>query len=517
MKKKMFSLLSILMLISMLAACSDSAGPSAPEPEKSAESAVSTSDAVSEEKQFFSDRDFDAGYDPNAPKPELKEKLVIDSEGTYIISGQIDDGMIIVNAEKTDKVQLVLDNVSINSESSAAIYVKQADKVFITLAEGSANKLSNGGSFKNIDDSNIDAVIYSKDDVTINGSGILAVNSSAGHGIVAKDSLCITGGSFDISAGSNGLEGQDEVCIADGSFAISAGKDAIQADNDEDLSCGNVYISGGSFTLDAGDDGISATGYVLIEDGDIEISCGGGSVNSANQRPQGMMRIEPEGMMRGGHGKGPGGNMPPEIPENMPAMNNGSSDSMRGIKADGNITIEGGRFALDSAGDALHSNKVLSINGGDFDIYAGDDGLNAEDSIVVNGGNIKVLAYGDGIDSNGSVEILGGSLEVCGPLQGDTAMLDFESSAVIRGGSFFGTGSSFMARTFTASEHGIISLNVGNQSAGTEIKVTNSAGSTLISFTPELDFCLAILSCPELVPGESYTVTIGSESGTFKA
>ncbi len=515
MKNRILSLIIFVMIISLLAGCGGNTAPAAEKNivENSAEPAETDITAEEKEVSYFSDRDFDAGYDEAAAtKLELREKTLIESEGTYILSGQIDDGMVIINAENTDKVQLVLDNVSINSSSSAAIYVKQADKVFITLAEGSENKLSNGGSFKNIDDSNIDAVIYSKDDVTINGSGSLAINSPAGHGIIAKDSLCITGGSFDIFAASNGLEGQDEVCIAGGSFAISAEKDAIQADMDEDASLGNVYIAGGSFTIDAGDDGISATGYVLIDDGALEISCGGGSVNSVNEQPQGMMRLQPEGMMGGGRGKGPGGNTPPD----RPTMDS-SSDSMRGIKADGDIIINGGSFVLDVAGDALHANMQLCINAGDFDIYAGDDGLNADDAIIVNGGRIKVLAYGDGLDSNGSVEVLGGSLEICGPLQGDTATLDFESSAVIRGGSFFGTGSNSMARTFTAAEQGVISLSVGRQSAGTEIKVSDSAGDILISFTPELDYCVAILSSPELVPGESYTVTVGSESGEFKA
>ena len=524
MAKKILAMILVMTISLCAAACSGEAAGDKAVNEATTSEVMENQSSEQSASEYFSERDFDASYDEtSAVKLQLSEQLVIDSEGTYILSGQIDDGMVIVEAAKTDKVQLVLDNVSINSGTSAAIYVKQADKVFITLADGSENKLSNDGSFVNIDDNNIDAVIFSKDDLSINGSGALIINSPAGHGIVVKDSLCICGGTFDIAAASNGLEGKDSVCIAGGSFVISAEKDGIQADNDEDDSKGYAYICGGSFDIDAGDDGISTSSWLLIEGGEFEISCGGGSENSANQRPQGMMRLQPEGMMGEGRGRGPGGEiggaMPPAFPGGKgTAMDNeSSSGSMRGIKADGDISIAGGSFVIDSADDSIHSNAVLSIDAGEFEIFAGDDGLNAEDTIFINGGKIDIVAYGDGLDANGNIEIMGGSMSVCGPLQGDTSTLDFESSAVIRGGSFLGTGSAMMARTFTASEQGLISLNVGQQSAGTEIKVSDSDGNIIISFCPELDFCVAIISAPELVKGESYTVSVGEESGEFAA
>lgn len=140
----------------------------------------------------------------------------ISEEGIYIISGTLDDGMIIIDADKNAKIQLVLDNASINSSTSAAIYVCKADKVFITLAAGSENTLSNGGEYIAIDDNNIDAVIFSKDDLTLNGSGILTINAGTGHGIVSKDDLVITGGTYNITAAGHGLSAKDSIRIADG-------------------------------------------------------------------------------------------------------------------------------------------------------------------------------------------------------------------------------------------------------------------------------------------------------------
>ena len=157
--------------------------------------------------------------------------VTITDEGTYILSGTLNDGMIVVSAEDTDKIQLVLDNVEITSSDSAAIYVLEADKVFITTASGSENSLANGGEYVAIDDNNIDAVIFSKSDLTLNGAGTLTINAAAGHGVVSKDDLVLTSGAYTITAASQGLSGKDSVRIANGTYTITSGKDGIHAEN----------------------------------------------------------------------------------------------------------------------------------------------------------------------------------------------------------------------------------------------------------------------------------------------
>ena len=195
--------------------------------------------------------------------------------------------MIIIDAEKTDKLQLVLDGVSIHSETSAPLYVRQADKVFITLADGTENTLSNGGGFAAIDENNIDGVIFSKDDLTLNGSGSLIVTSPAGHGIVSKESLTVTSGNYTVSAASHALEGKDDICVANAEFILSSGKDALHAENGDDTALGFIYIQSGSFTIQAEGDGLSAASELRIDGGSFTITTGGGSVNGAKSSSDG--------------------------------------------------------------------------------------------------------------------------------------------------------------------------------------------------------------------------------------
>ena len=138
-------------------------------------------------------------------------------------------------------------------------------------------------------------------------------------------------------------------------------------------------------------------------------------------------------------------------------------------------------------------------------------------SIVITGGTLYVQASGDGIDANGTLKISGGSTTVCGPTQGDTATLDYDVSATISGGTFIGTGGSGMAQSFSDSGQGVIALRVGNCAANTQIVLTDASGNTILSASPKLDFAVVILSCPDIVKGETYTITIGTQSGTFQA
>ena len=126
-------------------------------------------------------------------------------------------------------------------------------------------------------------------------------------------------------------------------------------------------------------------------------------------------------------------------------------------------------------------------------------------------------ASGDGLDANGTLEISGGFTVVCGPTQGDTAVLDYDKTAIITGGTFIGTGSTMMAQTFSSSSQGVFAVTCGSQQAGTNILLKDSSGNTVIDYTPELSFGLVILSTPEMISGQEYAITVGSASGTFAA
>ena len=503
--------------------------------------------------------------------------VIITEEGTYILSGTLNDGMVVVDAGKNAKLQLVLDGVSILSKTSAALYIREADKVFLTLAEGSENMLSNGGSFAAIDENNIDGTLFSKDDLTLNGSGNLTIISPSGHGIVVKDDLVFTSGSYTVNAASHGLDVNDSVRFTDASLTVNAGKDGVHVENNDDTSLGFIYISGGTLDIQAEGDGVSAGADLQIEGGDFHLVTGGGSIN-AEQKPSDF---------RGGPwGRGLSATTAAYADDD-------GTTSSKGLKASGNLLINNGTFAIDAADDAVHSNSTMTINGGSFEISTGDDGFHADESLTVtdgnilitesyeglealhleiaggnitltatddglnaaggadgsgfngphggdrfggkgggrngmgsgsgdgvleiSGGNLYIKASGDGIDANGTLSITGGYVVVCGPIQGDTATLDYDVSGSISGGTFIGTGASNMAQTFSDSEQGVIAIRTGSQTAGTQITLSDASGSTILSHTPELPFAVAILSSPELRKGETYTVTIGTASSDFAA
>ena len=415
MKKVCILLLALSLL---LAGCGQtlSTQPTGEKPQPSTQQTTQTTQPAvtvtpEDPAELFSDRDFETDYSKNKQAVITLQgsaaacdsdavciegsTITITDEGTYILSGTLNDGMIIVNTDKAKKTQLVLKGASIHSATSAPIYILQSDKVFITLAEGTENALSNGGSFVAIDENNVDAVIFSKEDVTFNGTGSLTVTSPAGHGIVSKDELTVTGGVYTITSASHGITGKDNVCIAGGNLTITAGKDGIHAENDEDAALGFAYIGGGSFAVTAEGDGISASAYLQIAGGAFDIVTGGGSENGQKQTSDGWggMPGMPGGM--GGHGGGrPGG----RTVSNSTTEPSEDSTSIKGLKATGDLLLTGGSFTIDSADDAVHANGNITLSNGTFRIKTGDDGFHADDTLTISGGTIHITESYEGLE-----------------------------------------------------------------------------------------------------------------------
>ena len=303
--KKIVALLLVLALV--LAGCGNPRQPEGPKAdsdvtvgekteqpqEVSGTAAPVEADFAKTDTDMFTKRDADGTYDTkNAVQIQLNgasatsssnsvriegSTVVIKEEATYILSGTLNDGRIVVDAPDTAKVQIVLSGVDITSATSAALYILEADKVFLTLAEGSVNSLANGGSFVAIDDNNIDGALFSKQDLTLNGAGALTVISPAGHGIVCKDDLVITGGSYVINTAAHGMQANDSVRFTNATLTIDAGKDAVHAENQEDAQKGFIYISGGTIQGEAEGDGLSAGAYLQMAGGTIDLLLGGGS------------------------------------------------------------------------------------------------------------------------------------------------------------------------------------------------------------------------------------------------
>ena len=310
--------------------------------------------------------------------------ITITEEGVYIVSGTLEDGQIIVDASDSDKVQIVLDGVHINCKTNAAIYVREADKVFITLAENSSNTLGGGNEYTQIDDNTVDGVIFSKSDLVCNGTGSLTIEADYKHGIVSKDDLVITGGTYKIIAADNGITAKDQLKILDGSFDIDAANSAVKAKNADNAELGNIYIAGGIFTIEAEQDGFHATGSIVVDDGTI-------TVNSGDD----------------------------------------------GFHAELDTIIRGGTILVEKSNEGLEGKRVV-VNGGDITINASDDGINAANSgddgaNAANSGDGGVNAANSG-DDGANATNPGANAAGSGDDDSNAASSNNDSSAAVNSG-----------------------------------------------------------------------------------
>ena len=450
-RKTLFPL--VLAVLLTLSACS-SANTAQTEGSSSQTVQTGTEESVSSvnPSDMFTDNDLEIEYDEEASAKitlsgdsassdsdavQISDSTVtITDEGTYILSGTLHNGMIVVNAEDTDKVRLVLNGADITNSTSAAIYILEADKVFITTASGTENTLGNGGEYVAIDDNNIDAVVFSKSDLTLNGAGTLAINASAGHGVVSKDDLVLTSGTYDITAANHGLSGKDSVRIASGTYTITSGKDGIHAENADDTSMGFLYIAGGTFTIMADGDGISSSAYLQIEDGSFTITTGEGSASAV------MTTDAVDFGQRGGLQN-----------QTTDTSTEDDSISQKGVKATGAITIAGGTFVTDTVDDSLHSNSDILISHGVFELKSGDDTIHADATVHLQNGDFTVAYCYEGIEGL-SVTIDDGTFDITSVDDGINAGGGIDSSG-------FGGGRPHH-ETFSASSDNFITINGGN-------------------------------------------------------
>ena len=434
---------------------------------------VSNIDGILDSSDMFTNRDKEIGYDEESAiainlsdgaSTADSDSVVIDGdtititeEGTYILSGSLTNGQIVVEAENA-KVQLVLDNADISCETSAAIYVKDADKVFITTTDGSTNTVCTSGEFEAIDDNNIDAAIFSKSDLTLNGAGSLEVTCENGHGIVSKDDLVITSGEYVVDAGKHALSGKDSVRIAGGTFDLTAGKDGIHSENTDEEEKGFVYIENGSFTITSDGDGIDASYVVEIVDGSFDITAGGGYENGEVHTDNDMMggfgnmggqmqdgstgdgnapsdMTPPDGST--GEGNAPSGMTPPDgstsdgnAPSGMtpPDGSTGEENAPSGTTSpdgnngtDGTTTTSADESSLDSnvimlsAAGSTTSETASSTDTAetsDSDSSTSTKGIKADGALQILGGDYNINSADDAFHTNSTLEIRDGNMEI---------------------------------------------------------------------------------------------------------
>ncbi len=294
------------------------------------------------------------------------ENLTINKAGTYVLSGEL-NGSIIIDSQ--GDVKLVLDGVNISASNFAAIYIKNASMCTISLADGSDNYLSDGDTYTQIDENNVDAVIYSKDDLILTGNGSLTVNGNYKHGIVSKDDLTINSGTYNVTVNSTGIVGKDHLTVNGGTINITSGKDSLKSNNDEDEDLGIITINGGDININSGDDAITAYTSLIINDGNIKINKSYEGLESAK------ITIN-------------GGNI------TIIASDDGINAAS---KTDGYslLRINGGNIYVNAEGDGIDSNGDIQIEGGNITVFGadndGDGALDFDSSALINGGDVIAI------------------------------------------------------------------------------------------------------------------------------
>lgn len=457
--------------------------------------------------------------------------VTVTNKGTYVVSGTLSDGQIVIAAKNTDKVQLVLNGVDITNKKGAPIYASQCDRLTVTLAGGTTNTLNDGGlNFQYIDiaEKEPNGALFCKDDLTIDGTGGLTVNADFNNGIVSKDDLLIVSGDITVNALNHGLRGNDSVTVLDGTLSINAGNDGIQTNNDKDSSLGWVLIKRGTIMITAGHDGIQADTRIGITGGTLNITTNSRySQNTTSDSFKGIKAADDISITSGTifidseddgiHSKG-------DITLDGGTIMISSGDD--GIHADGDLTVNSGTIKVGKAYEGLEGANIV-INGGNIDLVTSDDAINGaggsdqsggrhgkggfvtdrDYGVTIDGGNITLLAGGDGIDSNGTINISGGEIIAIIDSSPDNGALDADREVTFTGGTIIYGGTGMGSAPGENSTQSYVYVSSGII-ANKEITVKKD-GQTLIAYTPTTSLKSLALSSPSIKRGDSYEIYIG--------
>jgi len=525
MKRKFkYKLLTMLMCTVLLISCSTNTGNEAIDTNEGSENTdvnlniktLSESIVEYEENDFYTTwEDSNPNYiNLNNTSAELEGSgavideniITINSPGTYVISGKLDDGKIIVDASSEDIVRLVLNGAEINCTDNAPIYVMSSGKTIISLQENTKNTVSDGSTYvlTDADSDETNAAIFSKDDLTINGTGALTVNANYNNGIFGKDNLKITSGNIIINSVDDGLLGRDLVAIKDGNITINSKGDGIKSTNDTDADKGVIVLENGTFEIASGAKGISAETTLTILDGNYKINSTDDSIHSNKVISiyDGEYEIA-------------------------------SDDD--GIHADSSIDISGGTINISKSYEGIES-AIINILGGNIQIKASDDGINIaggndsssvngrpgqnsfesseDDNLNITGGYIYVDASGDGLDANGSIYMDGGTVIVNGPTSSGNGALDYDQTFELNGGLFIAAGSSGMVQTASeqSTQNSVLVIYSQIQQAGTIVNIADSTGKSIITFAPNKNYQSILVSSPDLQLDSAYQLYTGGTS-----
>lgn len=399
--------------------------------------------------------------------------VVITNGGWYVFSGTLTDGSIVVDAYDSSKVWLRLEGVDVACSDDACLIIDQADKVFLTLAEGSENSFTSGASYSSAAlEDNTGGTIFAHDDLTINGSGSLAITANYKHGIDANDSLVITGGTITVTAPQDGIHVNDSFRFMGANLTISAGDDAVHSDAE-------LYVESGTLLITECYEGLEAV-TIDIVGGDITVYPSDDGIN-ANGAVSGMGGFGGFGGMRG----------------NGTEESNRSADSKDGTPHEMSGDFPGIETETQTTQAAVAEETYIRISGGTI-------------TIINENGNDA-----DGLDSNGSVYIDGGTVRISLKGDGSNCAIDYGSESggelIVTGGTIIACGGSSMAEAFSSSSTQCAVLyNLSSAvAADTRFRVQDASGIDVLSYAPQCSYSSVAFSAPELTAGETYTVCVG--------
>ena len=386
---------------------------------------------------------------------EEGKTVVIEKDGTYVVSGEMEDGQIRIEAADDAVIRLVLNGVRLSGKSTAPIYSPEKNKVILILAPGTVNAISDGTVYEydTEDEDEPDAPIFVKGDLTINGTGELQVQGNYQSGIRSKGNLTVISGTISVDAQDDGLKGKDSVVIRDGELDIRSVKDGIKSNNDTDEEKGFIWIDGGRITIAAQDDGIQAETALVVNGGEITIT-----------------------------------------------------ESQEGL-AGRTVDVLGGQIRANASDDGINSAAQAET---EQEKMADQEGVYTR----IAGGEIWLNASADGIDSNGDLLIAGGTLYLSGPTGNGDGILDYNGTGAITGGTVFAAGSAGMMQTFgdASTQNYLVVYYTETQKAGTQIRLLDESGNELGSYAPEKDYQAAIISSPDIRTGNTYQVVTGEDT-----
>ena len=381
----------------------------------------------------------------------LSESLTITNSGVYHLTGSLEDGSILINVGDKGEVKLVLDNVSIKNSAGPAISCISGDDLVIELVD--ENYLADGAKYSADLDEDIKSTIYSKADLTFEGSGELTVTANYQDAIVSKDDLKLNSGTYHITATDDGIRGKDSVYIVGGTFDISVKGDGIKSTNETDAGKGFVLIENGNITIAAGDDGIHAINLLTVQNGILNIT-----------------------------------------------------KSYEGLEAQ-KIIINNGEIFVIASDDGVNA------GGGSDNTSNNPMAGDANCELTFNGGNVYINASGDGVDSNGYIYFNGGKVVIDGPTNNGNGSLDSGLGIIMNGGEVISVGSSGMAETLgsTSSIYNISVYFTAQQSAGTKIEIRNSDDKTILEHTSAKAFSHLSAGSAYFKSGETYALYLNGE------